>query len=209
VRQPVVKLLWPLFLYYLLATCYDVIQVFDVVIWVTNSISDDDLTFVFACVLGPFYVMMAPQDVLQSTGLGQRTLVPRSGIIPKLEPGSRITRDDRRRATHNEGWSDELMLKLLTNNFLSAVWRVNDCSACNGGKVISCFVHLCSWAAAARQNQQLDSAVVTASTWVLYWWETANRSTFTAGILLIWINSSHRWIHFVADSLFSCDRQLS
>jgi len=53
--------------------------------------------------IGPFYVMMAPQDVLQSTGLGQRTLVPRSGIIPKLEPGSRITRDDRRRATHNEG----------------------------------------------------------------------------------------------------------
>jgi len=52
---------------------------------------------------GPFYVMMAPQDVLQSTGLGQRTLVPRSGIVPKLEPGSRVTRDDRRRATHNEG----------------------------------------------------------------------------------------------------------
>jgi len=47
--------------------------------------------------------MMAPQDVLQSTGLGQRTLVPRSGIVPKLEPGSRVTRDDRRRATHNEG----------------------------------------------------------------------------------------------------------
>jgi len=55
------------------------------------------------CFPGPFYVMMAPQDVLQSTGLGQRTLVPRSGIVPKLEPGSRVTRDDRRRATHNEG----------------------------------------------------------------------------------------------------------
>jgi len=47
--------------------------------------------------------MMAPQDVLQSTGLGQRTLVPRSGLVPKLEPSSRVTRDDRRRATHNEG----------------------------------------------------------------------------------------------------------
>jgi len=58
---------------------------------------------VSAGVSGPFYVMMAPQDVLQSTGLGQRTLVPRSGIVPKLEPGSRVTRDDRRRATHNEG----------------------------------------------------------------------------------------------------------
>jgi len=50
--------------------------------------------------------MMAPQDVLQSTGLGQRTLVPRSGgIVAKLEPGARVTRDDRRRATHNEGLS--------------------------------------------------------------------------------------------------------
>ena len=58
-----------------------------------------------ACFLGPFYVMMAPQDVLQSTGLGQRTLVPRSGIVPKLEPGNRVSRDDRRRATHNEGLS--------------------------------------------------------------------------------------------------------
>jgi len=47
--------------------------------------------------------MMAPQDVLQSAPSGQRTLVPRSSIVPKLEPGSRITRDDRRRATHNEG----------------------------------------------------------------------------------------------------------
>jgi len=48
-------------------------------------------------------VMMAPQEVLQSSGFGQRTLVPRSGIVPKLEPGIRVTRDDRRRATHNEG----------------------------------------------------------------------------------------------------------
>ena len=47
--------------------------------------------------------MMAPQEVLHSSGLGQRTLVPRSGLIPKLEPGGRVTRDDRRRATHNEG----------------------------------------------------------------------------------------------------------
>jgi len=58
------------------------------------------------CRSGPFYVMMAPQDVLQSTGLGQRTLVPRSGIVPKIEPGTRVTRDDRRRATHNEGLFD-------------------------------------------------------------------------------------------------------
>jgi len=64
---------------------------------------------------GPFYVMMAPQEVLQSTGLGQRTLVPRSGIVPKLEPGTRVTRDDRRRATHNEGlFMIEAVMQKLT-----------------------------------------------------------------------------------------------
>ena len=67
-----------------------------------TTYDDDDRSCVCLCI-GPFYVMMAPPDVLQSTGLGQRTLVPRSSLIPKLEPGSRIARDDRRRATHNEG----------------------------------------------------------------------------------------------------------
>jgi upstream stimulatory factor len=52
---------------------------------------------------GPFYVMMAPQDIVQAASGGvQRTLVPRSGLVAKLEPGLRVTRDDRRRATHNE-----------------------------------------------------------------------------------------------------------
>ncbi|GFO33664.1 upstream stimulatory factor 2 [Plakobranchus ocellatus] len=47
--------------------------------------------------LGQFYVMMSPQDVLQS----QRQIAPRTSFSPKLE-GGRSARDDRRRATHNE-----------------------------------------------------------------------------------------------------------
>ena len=51
-------------------------------------------------ILGPFYVMMSPQDVLQTS---QRTLAPRTHqYSPKLE-GGRTARDERRRATHNEG----------------------------------------------------------------------------------------------------------
>lgn len=46
---------------------------------------------------GQFYVMMSPQDVLQ----GQRNIAPRTGFTPKIE-GGRSSRDDRRRATHNE-----------------------------------------------------------------------------------------------------------
>ena len=44
-------------------------------------------------------MMMSPQDVLQ----GQRNIAPRTGFTPKLE--GRSSRDDRRRATHNEGKS--------------------------------------------------------------------------------------------------------
>lgn len=44
--------------------------------------------------------MMSPQDVLHATN--QRSIAPRSGISPRIE-GARSTRDDRRRATHNEG----------------------------------------------------------------------------------------------------------
>lgn len=46
---------------------------------------------------GQFYVMMSPQDVLQ----GQRNIAPRTCLTPKMD-GSRSSRDDRRRATHNE-----------------------------------------------------------------------------------------------------------
>ncbi|ELU09476.1 hypothetical protein CAPTEDRAFT_174837 [Capitella teleta] len=48
---------------------------------------------------GPFYVMMSPQEVLQATS--QRNIAPRTGISPRIE-GARSSRDDRRRATHNE-----------------------------------------------------------------------------------------------------------
>ena len=44
-------------------------------------------------------MMMSPQDVLQA---GQRSIAPRTGISPRVE-GGRSTRDERRRATHNEG----------------------------------------------------------------------------------------------------------
>ncbi|XP_061416507.1 upstream stimulatory factor 2-like isoform X1 [Lethenteron reissneri] len=49
---------------------------------------------------GQFYVMMAPQDVLQ--GGAQRPIAPRTHpYTPKLE-GPRTPRDERRRAQHNE-----------------------------------------------------------------------------------------------------------
>ncbi|XP_026304534.1 upstream stimulatory factor 2 isoform X3 [Piliocolobus tephrosceles] len=55
---------------------------------------------------GQFYVMMTPQDVLQ-TGT-QRTIAPRTHpYSPKID-GTRTPRDERRRAQHNEGedkWS--------------------------------------------------------------------------------------------------------
>ena len=49
---------------------------------------------------GQFYVMMSPQDVLQANN--QRSIAPRTGLTPRIE-GARSSRDDRRRATHNEG----------------------------------------------------------------------------------------------------------
>ncbi|XP_077838326.1 upstream stimulatory factor 2 isoform X4 [Macaca mulatta] len=51
---------------------------------------------------GQFYVMMTPQDVLQ-TGT-QRTIAPRTHpYSPKID-GTRTPRDERRRAQHNEEW---------------------------------------------------------------------------------------------------------
>ena len=44
--------------------------------------------------------MMSPQEVLQA---GQRTIAPRTGIPSRVVEASRTSRDDRRRATHNEG----------------------------------------------------------------------------------------------------------
>ncbi len=49
---------------------------------------------------GQFYVMMSPQDVLQGT---QRTIAPRAHTLSPRMEGTRTGRDERRRATHNEG----------------------------------------------------------------------------------------------------------
>lgn len=48
---------------------------------------------------GQFYVMMSPQDVLQTT---PRTLAPRTHQFSPKGEGNRTAGDERRRATHNE-----------------------------------------------------------------------------------------------------------
>ncbi|EEC20382.1 upstream stimulatory factor 2, usf2, putative, partial [Ixodes scapularis] len=54
------------------------------------------------CVIltGQFYVMMSPQDVLQTTS--PRALAPRTHQFSPKGEGNRTARDERRRATHNE-----------------------------------------------------------------------------------------------------------
>ncbi|OCT66780.1 hypothetical protein XELAEV_18043032mg [Xenopus laevis] len=49
---------------------------------------------------GQFYVMMSPQDVLQ--GGSQRSIAPRTHPYSPKSDGPRTTRDDKRRAQHNE-----------------------------------------------------------------------------------------------------------
>ncbi|CAN7981216.1 unnamed protein product, partial [Ixodes pacificus] len=49
---------------------------------------------------GQFYVMMSPQDVLQTTS--PRALAPRTHQFSPKGEGNRTARDERRRATHNE-----------------------------------------------------------------------------------------------------------
>ncbi|XP_065645027.1 upstream stimulatory factor 2 [Hydra vulgaris] len=51
---------------------------------------------------GQFYVMMSPQDVIPVTGAGQRIIAPRAQNLPSKMENSRSSRDERRRATHNE-----------------------------------------------------------------------------------------------------------
>lgn len=71
---------------------------------------------------GQFYVMMSPQDVLQ----GQRNIAPRTNFQPKME-GGRTSRDDRRRATHNEV---ERRRRDKINNWIVQLSKlVPDCSA--------------------------------------------------------------------------------
>lgn len=71
---------------------------------------------------GQFYVMMSPQDVLQ----GQRNIAPRTSFQPKIESG-RTSRDDRRRATHNEV---ERRRRDKINNWIVQLSKlVPDCTA--------------------------------------------------------------------------------
>ncbi|WAR04310.1 USF1-like protein [Mya arenaria] len=71
---------------------------------------------------GQFYVMMSPQDVLQ----GQRNIAPRNTFQPKME-GGRTSRDDRRRATHNEV---ERRRRDKINNWIVQLSKlVPDCSS--------------------------------------------------------------------------------
>ena len=48
---------------------------------------------------GPFYVMMAPQEIIHGSS-GQRTRSKQSNVAPVEVP--RVARDEKRRATHNE-----------------------------------------------------------------------------------------------------------
>ncbi|XP_032236101.2 upstream stimulatory factor 1 isoform X2 [Nematostella vectensis] len=51
---------------------------------------------------GGFYVMMSPQDVMQSGPGAQRSIAPRTHQLGSKLEGPRGARDEKRRATHNE-----------------------------------------------------------------------------------------------------------
>ncbi|XP_074653060.1 upstream stimulatory factor-like isoform X2 [Tubulanus polymorphus] len=73
---------------------------------------------------GQFYVMMSPPDVLQGPS---RSIAPRThSYTPKME-GARTTRDERRRATHNEV---ERRRRDKINNWIVQLSKlVPDCAA--------------------------------------------------------------------------------
>ncbi|GAB1291911.1 Upstream stimulatory factor 2 [Apodemus speciosus] len=79
---------------------------------------------------GQFYVMMTPQDVLQ-TGT-QRTIAPRTHpYSPKID-GTRTPRDERRRAQHNEGSPVERRRRDKINNWIVQLSKIiPDCHADN------------------------------------------------------------------------------
>ena len=58
------------------------------------------LKLINVVILGQFYVMMSPQDVLQT---GQRAIAPRTTLSPITLAPNRTIRDERRRTSHNEG----------------------------------------------------------------------------------------------------------
>ncbi|XP_041429810.1 LOW QUALITY PROTEIN: upstream stimulatory factor 1 [Xenopus laevis] len=61
--------------------------------------STGTLAFFFS-LIGQFYVMMSPQDVLQAGS--QRSIAPRTHPYSPKSDGPQTTRDDKRRAQHNE-----------------------------------------------------------------------------------------------------------
>ena len=67
--------------------------------------------------------MMSPQDVLQ----GQRAIAPRSMGMQRLE-GSRGGRDEKRRATHNEGTSTATAPPRIIFNIIGA--KFIHCTKC-------------------------------------------------------------------------------
>ncbi|XP_069854711.1 upstream stimulatory factor 2 isoform X3 [Dipodomys merriami] len=83
---------------------------------------------------GQFYVMMTPQDVLQ-TGT-QRTIAPRTHpYSPKID-GTRTPRDERRRAQHNEV---ERRRRDKINNWIVQLSKIiPDCNADNSKTGAAC-----------------------------------------------------------------------
>ncbi|XP_026934835.1 upstream stimulatory factor 2 isoform X2 [Orcinus orca] len=107
---------------------------------------------------GQFYVMMTPQDVLQ-TGT-QRTIAPRTHpYSPKID-GTRTPRDERRRAQHNEV---ERRRRDKINNWIVQLSKIiPDCNADNSktgaskGGILS---KACDYIRELRQtNQRMQEA---------------------------------------------------
>ncbi|XP_072776894.1 upstream stimulatory factor 2 isoform X2 [Taeniopygia guttata] len=104
---------------------------------------------------GQFYVMMAPQEVLQAGGGAPRGLAPHGhAYSPKLE-GPRVPRDERRRAQHNEV---ERRRRDKINNWIVQLSKIiPDCGADSGksgaskGGILS---KACDYVRELRQSNQ-------------------------------------------------------
>ena len=90
---------------------------------------------------GQFYVMMSPQEVLQ----GQRNIAPRTGFTPKVE-GVRTGRDDRRRATHNEGKRNQDVI------LLSKIKSSVDLEKVNHNAYV--YLHMCVYFPQWREEEE-------------------------------------------------------
>ena len=102
---------------------------------------------------GQFYVMMTPQDVLQ-TGT-QRSIAPRGHPYSPKVDGTRVPRDERRRAQHNEV---ERRRRDKINNWIVQLSKIiPDCNADNSktgaskGGILS---KACDYVRELRQSNQ-------------------------------------------------------